>query len=54
MVYPDADIFVIYDNGIMKNPYKKTDNYMITRKFLENTEKMMGYHRRFRIVFEKE
>ncbi|AGX44400.1 hypothetical protein [Clostridium saccharobutylicum] len=37
MVYPDADIFVIYDNGI------KTDNYMITRKFLENPEKMMGY-----------
>lgn len=43
MAYPDADIFVIDDNGIMKTPYKKTDNYMITRKFLENPEKMMHY-----------
>lgn len=43
MAYPDADIFVIDDNGINKTPYKKTDNYMITRKFLENPEKMMHY-----------
>lgn len=43
MAYPDADIFVIDDNGIMKTPYKKTDNYMITRRFLENPEKMMHY-----------
>lgn len=43
MAYPDADIFVIDENGIMKTPYKKTDNYMITRKFLENPEKMMHY-----------
>ncbi|CUU49265.1 putative ATPase [Clostridium beijerinckii] len=43
MAYPDADIFVIDDDGITKTPYKKTDNYMITRKFLENPEKMIGY-----------
>lgn len=43
MAYPDADIFVIDDNGIMKTHYKKTDNYMITRKFLENPEKMIHY-----------
>ncbi len=43
MAYPGADIFVIDDDGITKTPYKKTDNYMITRKFLENLEKMMGY-----------
>jgi len=43
MAYPDADIFVIDDNGINKTPYKKTDNYMITRKFLENPEKMIHY-----------
>ena len=43
MAYPGADIFVIDDDGIMKTPYKKTDNYMITRKFLENPEKMMDY-----------
>ncbi|QLY80686.1 AAA family ATPase [Clostridium intestinale] len=43
MAYPDADIFVIDENGIMKTPYKKTDNYVITRKFLENPEKMMHY-----------
>ncbi|ERK29310.1 AAA family ATPase [Clostridium intestinale] len=43
MAYPDADIFVIEDNGIMKTTYKKTDNYMITRKFLENPEKMIHY-----------
>jgi predicted ATPase len=43
MAYPDADIFVIDDNGITKTTYKKTDNYMLTRKFLENPEKMMHY-----------
>lgn len=43
MAYPDADIFVIDENGITKTLYKKTDNYMITRKFLENPEKMMNY-----------
>ncbi|MVX65706.1 AAA family ATPase [Clostridium chromiireducens] len=43
MAYPGADIFVIDNDGITKTPYKKTDNYMITRKFLENPEKMMGY-----------
>ena len=43
MAYPGADIFVIDDDGIMKTPYKNTDNYMITRKFLENPEKMMDY-----------
>lgn len=43
MAYPGAEIFVIDDDGITKTPYKKTDNYMITRKFLENPEKMMGY-----------
>ena len=43
MAYPDADIFVIDNYGIVKTPYKKTDNYMITRKFLENPENMMKY-----------
>ena len=43
MAYPDADIFVIDNDEIVKTPYKKTDNYMITRKFLENPEKMMEY-----------
>lgn len=43
MAYPDADIFVIDNDGIVKTPYKKTDNYMITRKFLENPENMMKY-----------
>jgi len=43
MAYPGADIFVIDDDGIMKTPYKNTDNYIITRKFLENPEKMMDY-----------
>lgn len=43
MAYPDADIFVIDNDRIVKTPYKKTDNYMMTRKFLENPEKMMKY-----------
>ncbi|ETI90529.1 hypothetical protein CBU02nite_25250 [Clostridium butyricum] len=43
MAYPDADIFVIDNDEIVKTPYKKTDNYMITRKFLENPEKMIEY-----------
>ncbi len=43
MAYPGSDIFVIDDDGIMKTPYKKTDNYIITRQFLENPEKMIDY-----------
>ncbi|HCW53276.1 MAG TPA: ABC transporter ATP-binding protein [Clostridium sp.] len=43
MAYPNADIFVIDEDGIKKTQYKKTDNYMITRKFLENPEKMINY-----------
>ena len=43
MAYPNSDIFVVDDDGIVNTPYKKTDNYMITRKFLENPEKMMKY-----------
>lgn len=43
MAYPNSDIFTIDDDGIVKTPYKKTDNYIITRKFLENPEKMMKY-----------
>lgn len=48
MAYPNADIFVIDEDGIKKTPYKKTDNYIITRKFLENPEKMIDY------LFEEE
>ena len=43
MACPNSDIFVVDDDGIVNTPYKKTDNYMITRKFLENPEKMMKY-----------
>ena len=43
MAYPGADIFVFDDNGVNKTSYKNTDNYIITRKFLENPEKMIRY-----------
>lgn len=43
MGYPEADIFVFNDDGMVKTEYKKTDNYIITRKFLENPEKMLKY-----------
>jgi predicted ATPase len=43
MAFPDAYIYVFDDNGIRLTPYKETEHYTLTRRFLENPEHMLKY-----------
>lgn len=43
MAYPNADIYVIDENGINLTEYSNTDHYTITKYFLNNTEKMLQH-----------
>lgn len=47
MAYPDADIFVLKEDGIFLTPYRETDNYRITKEFLEQPERML------KVLFEE-
>lgn len=38
LALPGADIFVLDETGICKTPYQKTEHYIITKQFLNNTE----------------
>lgn len=39
--YPDADIFTITPASIQLTPYKDTENYILTKQFLNNPEGML-------------
>ncbi|MBN2649263.1 MAG: AAA family ATPase [Prolixibacteraceae bacterium] len=39
LAYPDADIFLLDDNGISKIQYEETEHYQITKGFLDNPGK---------------
>lgn len=43
MAFPNALIYEITEDGIKKTNYKDTDHYQITRRFLENPERMLKY-----------
>ena len=43
MSIPGADIYQLSEEGIELVNYKDTDHYQITRRFLENHEKMLSY-----------
>lgn len=47
MAYPDADIYLLDENGIQLISYKQTEHYLLTKQFLDDPEKMMRY------LFEK-
>lgn len=36
MAYPKATIFLLNENGIHQTPYEDTDNYVLTRAFLQD------------------
>ncbi len=42
MTYPDAQILEITSNGINEVTYEKTEHYLVTKRFLENPEKMFS------------
>ncbi len=43
LAFPDADILEFSQEGIKRVDYKDTEHYRITKRFLENPEKMMHY-----------
>lgn len=46
LAYPNADIFLLVENGINKVRYEKTEHYQITKGFLNNPDKY------FKMLFE--
>lgn len=43
MTYPDADLWELSHDGMRQVSYRETEHYQLTRKFLENPERMLGY-----------
>lgn len=43
MAFPDAQIYQLSENGIESVSYKATEHYQLTRRFLENPERMLNY-----------
>ena len=41
MAYPDAEILEFNENGIEPKEYRETDHYKLTRRFLEDPERML-------------
>lgn len=43
MAYPDAEILEFSQEGIKSVDYKQTEHFKITKRFIENPEKMLRY-----------
>ena len=43
MAYPGARIYELSENGIASVEYRETEHYQLTRRFLENPERMRRY-----------
>lgn len=43
MAFPGAEILELSESGISPVKYTETEHYVITRRFLENTEQMLKY-----------
>lgn len=43
LAYPDADIYVLSEEGITLTPYEETEHYFITKQFLDNPKRMLRY-----------
>ena len=43
MAFPGAEILELSQSGIRSVAYKETEHYLLTRRFLENPEKMLHY-----------
>ena len=43
MAFPDAEVLEITENGIAAVPYRETEHYVLTRRFLEQPERMLRY-----------
>ena len=43
MAFPGSTIYLIDEEGLHLTPYEQTPHYQLTRSFLENPERMLGY-----------
>lgn len=43
MAYPGAQVLELTENGIAPVDYRQTEHYQLTRRFLENPERMLRY-----------
>ena len=43
MAYPGAEIYELREQGIVSVPYRETEHYTFSRRFLENPERMLHY-----------
>lgn len=43
MAFPNAEILEITEAGIKSVPYRETEHYLLTRRFLEQPERMLRY-----------
>ena len=43
MAFPDAEVYEITADGMERVAFRDTAHWQITRRFLENPEKMMKY-----------
>jgi predicted ATPase len=48
LAYPDADIFLLDENGISQVKYEETEHYQITKGFLDNPDKY------FKLLFDSD
>lgn len=48
MAYPEAQVLLLGEEGIVRTTYRETEHYRLTRQFLEQPERMMKY------LFEEE
>lgn len=43
MAYPGAEVYLLTEDGIRSVGFRETEHYQLTRRFLENPEKMLHY-----------
>jgi len=43
MAYPGAEVYHLSEDGIRSVDYRETEHYQLTRRFLENPQKMLHY-----------
>ena len=43
MAFPGARIYELSENGIRAVEYRETEHYQLTKRFLDNPERMLRY-----------
>jgi predicted ATPase len=41
LAFPNASIYVLNENGITLTQYEQTEHYILTKQFLNNTDKFL-------------